>query len=169
MSTESIPASASTMWFRVLVDDSGVADPDGFRTLLNLVRKHVPASAVAVAHFDGVWNSEAAAHKMEKRVQIFSFDEFEGELEKLSQIVWGRFFLLHDAAAIMPRETQKPDTREMEQRIALSAATLCVADNSYYFVFTTSPSLVGELLDQAWPVEVIKNTLSNILKMPEEF
>ena len=163
----------STIWYRIRVDDPQLASSASFLSLVQRILKHVRASAVRVTNLEGVWRSQPKFLEVEERAFTFTLDALCEELENLTQLVWGRFFFLRqgeDAGEFNDAgDRGQFNGQALEKSIAVSEATLCVADNCSYFVFTTSLPLVCELLADSWPVEVLKGDLSGILDRGEDY
>ncbi len=80
-------------------------------------------------------------------------------LGAIRQVVWGRLFFCADAKA----SDSSASPGSLLESITASEFTICVADNTTYFVFTRSFQFACALLAEDWPVEVLKGTLSGIL------
>ncbi|MGA8670959.1 MAG: hypothetical protein WB679_13840 [Terracidiphilus sp.] len=151
------------LWYRIRIDDPNLASLDGFVSLLRRVLKHVSASTAVVTDFEGVWHTNSSSPLVEGGPVTLPLDVLLKQLNDLTQIVWGRFFLFENAKEIDPL-----DPKQLEEDISASESTVCIADNSTYFVFTRSPSLVHELQADDWPVHVTEGNLPDLLSLPEE-
>jgi hypothetical protein len=153
----------SDLWYRVVIQDPQLAVSSSFRQLLEKTLLYVPSSVVTVAGLETVSVAGGGVLKPCPDAQTLSVDSLLEALGSVVQFVWGRFFLFRD-----DHDAQAADGQGLSQRIAMSQATICVVDNSSYFVFTRSCPLVCVLLADPWRVEVVKEELSMILARPED-
>ncbi|MGA8672753.1 MAG: hypothetical protein WB679_22950 [Terracidiphilus sp.] len=151
------------LWYRICVDDPRLASSDSFASLLRRVLKYCSASTVFVTDFESVWHTNSSSALVEGDAVHVPADVLFEQLNDLTQIVWGRFFLFKNAA-----EAERLDPEQLEKRISASESTVCVADNSTYFVFTRSPLLVHDLQADDWPVQVTEANLLDLLSLHEE-
>jgi hypothetical protein len=152
------------LWYRICVDDPHLASSDSFASLLRRVLKYVSASTALVTDFEGIWPITSSSPLVEGGQVILPLGVLFNQLNDLTQITWGRFFLFKNAA-----EVERLDPEQLEENISASETTLCVADNTTYFVFTKSLTLVYELQADDWPVHVRGGSLPDLLSLPEEF
>jgi hypothetical protein len=150
-------------WYRVIIDDPELTKSTSVRSLLACALRHVPSSNVMADRVEVIPGSSELS-TWNRSAHMLSVDSLLNSLDSIVQVVWGRFFFfassndMNDAARL-----------DLEECIARSSITICVVDNSSYFVFTTSFALVHELLMSYERVEVIKDDLSKIFKGPEDF
>jgi hypothetical protein len=151
----------SDSWFRLRIDDPALASSASFASLFGQISKHFTPSAIAVDRFEGVKPRNETTARLEDPFVVLSPQDLLQQLTLYTQLVWGRFFLLKYSDAVNPN-------MRLEEEIAASEATVCVADNMSYFVFTRSGDLVDDLLSTHEQGALANGDLSELLALPEE-
>jgi hypothetical protein len=152
---------ALNLWFRLRIDDPHLASSESFSSLLRRILKRNTVAFAAIERFEGVRRSNQPTSQLEEPFVVLAAEGLIEQLGLYTQLIWGRFFLLKDPAGVKPNSN-------IEQKVRASEATVCVADNTSYFVFTESSSLVDDLLSNYGDCALSNGNLSDLLALPEE-
>ncbi len=155
-----------TLWYRVIIDDPRLAMPHDFYLLVETALRHVPSSVVMASRLEVVPTVATEKAIPSEFVEASPLDALRVFSESIAQLVWGRFFFFESKEEA---EEAKISENELAANIARSQMTICIVDNTSCFVFTTSASLVCDLLANHRRLEVAKDDLSRILARQEEF
>ena len=100
------------LWYRICIDDPHRASSESFASLLKRVLKYVSASTALVTDFEGIWPITSSLPLVEGSPVSLPLGVLFNQLDDLTQIIWGRFFLFKNAA-----DVERLDPEQLEENI----------------------------------------------------